>query len=144
VITGENVPDGIIDLLNKAIEKEIESSVQYAWQQMLVDKPEVKDSFRENTFEKLEQAMKIGEILFNLGEIPDALGNIGKSLREMIELDLKAENELIKIYQEILELSTKEKNNATHSVIEKILADELERKRMLTCERGRAVAKITK
>jgi bacterioferritin len=144
VIIGEIMSDELLDLLNKAIEKEIGAGMQYVWQQLIVESPDIKGIFRDNAIDKLKQAMKIGERIFNLGEIPNAPVTIGKSLREMIELDLKAENEVIKIYQEIFDLAAKEEDTATRSLCEKILAEEQERKRILMCERGRALTKLMK
>ena len=55
--------------------------------------------------EKLEQAIEIGEHFYKLGDIPAGIPeNVGNSLKEMIESDLKSENEAIKTYQEIIEV----------------------------------------
>ena len=134
--------DLLLDLLDKAIEKELSASLRYMWQYLMVESSDIKDTFRDNAIEKSKQVMKIGEHLFNLGEIPaSAPENIGRSLKEMIEHDLKAENEVIKIYKEIIEVASKE-DIATRTLFEKILTEEKERKSVLMCARGRATAKI--
>ena len=135
--------DLLLDLLDKAIEKELSASLRYIWQYLTVESSDIKDTFRDNAIEKSKQVMKIGEHLFNLGEIPaSAPENIGRSLKEMIELDLKAENEVIKIYKEIIEVASKEEDIATCTLFEKILTEEQERKSVLMCARGRAAKKL--
>lgn len=139
----KSMTDLLLDLLNNAIEKELSASIRYTWQHLTVESSGIKDTFKDNAIEKLKLAMKIGEHLFNLGDIPTcAPENIGKSLKEMIEFDLKAENEVIKIYQEIVEMATKEEDAATRTLCEKMLTEEQERKRVLMCALGRAVTKL--
>ena len=134
--------DLLSDLLDKAIEKELKSSIRYAWQYLMAQNLDIREDFRTNALEKLKQAMKIGEHLFDLGEIPaSAPENIGRSLKEMIDLDLKAENEVIKIYQGIIEEASKDEDAATLELFEKILTEEKERKKVLMCALGRATRK---
>lgn len=140
--------DDILDLLNDAIARELGASIQFMWQHVIVERMEsadLKDAFRENALDSLKRAMKIGERLFHLGGDPTtkpASINIGSSLREMIELDLKSTNEVIKVYQNIIELAAKEEDKNTHSMCEEILAEQEEQKRILMCARGRAIKKI--
>ena len=104
---------------------------------------DIKDDFRVNAVEKIKQVMKIGDYLFDLGELPaSAPENIGRSLKEMIELDRKAENEVIKIYQEIIKVASKEDDVATSKLFEIILTGEEERKSVLMCARVRANRKV--
>ena len=134
--------DLLSDLLDKAIEKELKSSIRYAWQYLMAQNLDIREDFRTNALEKLKQAMKIGEHLFDLGEIPaSAPENIGRSLKEMIDMDLKAENEVIKIYQGIIEEASKDEDAATLELFEKILTEEKERKKVLMCALGRATRK---
>ena len=135
--------DLLLDLLDKAIEKELKSSIRYVWQYLMVQKSDIKDDFRANAIKKLEQVMRIGDHLFNLGEFPASTPeNIGRSRGEMIDIDLKAENEAIKIYQEIIGEADKEEDEVTRKLFEKILTEEKERKSVLMCARGRATKKI--
>jgi bacterioferritin (cytochrome b1) len=134
--------DSLLDLLDKAIEKELSASTMYFWQYLTPESSEIKDDFKDNALEKLKQAMKIGEILLDLGEIPaSAPENVGKSMKEMIGLDLKSENQIIKIYQQIIEEASKEGDSATRRLFEEILTKEKERKKVLMCARGRAAKK---
>ena len=148
VITGETMADDILDLLNEAIARELGASIQFMWQHVIVERMEdhdLKDAFRDNAMDSMKRAMKIGERLFHLGGEPTVKPvpiNIGSSLREMIELDLKSVNEVIKIYQKIIELAAKEEDKNTRSLCEVILAEEEEQKHILMCARGRAIKKI--
>lgn len=134
--------DSLLDLLDKAIEKNLSASIRYVWQYLTPESAEIKDDFRDNAIEKLKQAMMMGEQLLELGEIPaSASENVGRSIKEMIDLDLKSENEVIKIYQRIIEIASKEGDVATRRLFEEILGEEKERKMVLLCARGRAAKK---
>ena len=133
----------LIDLLNQAFEKELSAALIYMWQYLYMESSDIRDSFKENPTEKIKQAIEIGEQLFNLGEFPASTPeNIEKPFREMIDLNLKSENDLIKIYEEIIQLTSKEKDLITQCLAEKNLTEEKERKRILMCARGRAATKM--
>jgi bacterioferritin len=91
--------DELLVLLNKAIAREIGVSVQYMWQHVMalgMKSPEIKDVFEDIAIEEMKHAEKIAERLFYLGGIPTTKPTpieVGKSLKEMIENDLRAENE---------------------------------------------------
>lgn len=131
------------DLVDKAIEKELNAGIRYVWQYLSVQNLDIKKEFRDNAVGKIRQAMKIGEHLMVLGEIPEsAPENIGRSLKEMIDLDVKAEHESIKLYEEIIEKASREDDEATCRLFESILAEEKERKTLLKCAQGRAAKKL--
>lgn len=134
--------DLLLNLLDKAIEKELSAGLRYLWQHLTLESSDIKDTFGDNAIEKLKQVMRIGDYLLDLGEIPaGAPENIGRSLKEMIALDLKAENEVIKIYREIIEMASKEEDVTTLKMFEKILTQEKERKSVLMCTLGRVAKK---
>jgi bacterioferritin len=142
--------DKLVDLLNAAIAKELGASIRYLWQYVILERtvsPGLKDTFKDISIEKLKRGMALGERLFSLEGVPTTQlspVNIGSSLKEMIELDLKAENDVISIYKEIVEVATKEKDTDTQSLCEKILAEEDQLKRILMCELGRTRTKLIK
>jgi bacterioferritin len=142
--------DKLVDLLNAAIAKELGASIRYLWQCVILERtvnPSLRDTFKDTSIEKLKRGMALGERLFSLEGVPTSQLspiNIGNSLKEMIELDLKAENDVISTYKEIVEVATKEKDTDTHSLCEKILAEEEQLKRILMCERGRIHTKLIK
>jgi bacterioferritin len=142
------MPDELLDLLNEAIARELGATVQYMWQNVIIEKmenPYLKDTFRDFALESMKQAMKIGERLSYHGGDPitkPAPINIGSSLKEMIELDIKAGNEIIKTYKNIIELAAKEEDKTTRSICEEILAEKEKQKNILMCAHGRAARKI--
>lgn len=139
---GEIMAD-LPDLLNKAIEKELSSSRMYMWQHLALEKSDIGAVFKENALDKLEQAINIGEHLFKLGDIPDCIPeNVGNSLKEMIEFDLKSENEVTNIYQEVIGAASREEDANTRLLFEEILLKEKKRKHLLMCARGRATKKL--
>ncbi len=127
----------LLDLLNKAIAKELAVSIQYMWQHVMamgMKSPEIKDMFKDISIEEMKQAERLAERLFYLGGIPTTKPepiNVGRSLKEMIEFDLKVENEAIEMYQEIIDVAIKEEDTTTRLLCEKILAEEEEQKNKL-------------
>lgn len=140
--------DDILNLLDNAIAMELGSSIRYMWQHVTLEKaanPVLKDIFKDNAIEKFKRVMILGERLFSLEGTPTTQPipvKIGSSLKEMIELDLSAENEIIAKYKEILEVAKKEKDADTQLLCEKIIAEEEQLKRILMCEQGRLRTKF--
>ena len=140
----------LVNLLDAAIAMELSASIRYMWQYVILERttnPGLKDAFKDNSIEKLKRGMALGERLFSLEGVPTtqpAPVNIGSSLREMIELDLKAESDVISTYKEIIGAATKEDNTDTRLLCEKILAEEEQLKRILMFERGRLHTKLIK
>lgn len=128
----------LIELLNKAIAREIGVSVQYMWQHVMaigMKSPEVKDIFEDIAIEEMKHAEKIAERLFYLGGIPTAKPTpiiVGGSLENMVEKDLEAENEAIELYKEIIDLAAKKEDSTTRLLFEEILTEEEEHKHTFT------------
>ena len=128
----------LIELLNKAIAREIGVSVQYMWQHVMamgMKSPEVKDIFEDIAINEMKHAEKIAERLFYLGGIPTAKPTpikVGGSLEEMVEYDLEAENEAIELYKEIIAFSSEKGDSTTRLLFEEILAEEEEHKHTFT------------
>ena len=118
------------DMLNAAIAREIQVSVQYMWQHvqwMGVDHFAVSDKFKEIAVEEMKHAEKIAERLWYLGGVPTtkpAPINVGKSLWEMVDNDIKAEVEAMEMYKKIEALADAEKDPTTRFIFESILEDE--------------------
>jgi len=120
------------EMLNGAIAREIQVSVQYMWQHvqwMGVDHFAVSDKFKEIAVEEMKHAEKIAERLWYLGGVPTtkpAPINVGKSLWEMVDNDIKAEEEAMEMYKKIEDLADAEKDPTTRFIFESILEDEEE------------------
>ncbi len=132
------VSDRLKDMLNKAIAREIQVSIQYMWQHiqvMGVKAVAVQDKFKSTAIAEMKHAEKIAERLWYLGGIPTtkpATIEVGKTLKEFLEFDTQAEVEAIKMYQEIIELATKEKDITTAFMFKEILEDEEEHHDLFT------------
>ncbi len=128
----------LIELLNKAVAREIAVSVQYMWQHVMaigMKSPEVKDVFEDIAIEEMKHAEKIAERLFYLGGTPTTKPspiNVGDSLEDMVEKDLEAENEAIELYMEIIRVAQEEKDTTTRLLFEEILTEEEEHKHTFT------------
>src|SRR5660397_64112 len=124
----------LIELLNKAIAREIGVSVQYMWQHVMamgMKSPEVKDIFEDIAIDEMKHAEKIAERVHYLGGIPTVKVTpikVGGSLEEMVLNDLEAENEAIELYKEIIAVASENKDSTTRLLFEEILTNEEEHK----------------
>ncbi len=120
----------LLDLLNQAIAREIQVSVQYMWQHVLwkgVQGYAVKDAFKMTAISEMKHAEAIAERLNYLGGIPTTKPTpifLGTTLKEMIETDKKAEEEAISMYRKIIALAKKEGDETTAFLFRGILQDE--------------------
>ncbi len=118
------------DMLNAAIAREIQVSIQYMWQHvqwMGVDHFSVSDKFQEVAVEEMKHAEKIAERLWYLGGVPTTKPSpidVGNSLWEMVDNDIKAELEAIEMYKKIEKLADSEGDPTTRFIFEGILEDE--------------------
>jgi bacterioferritin len=128
----------LLDLLNQAIAREIQVSVQYMWQHVLwkgVKGYAVKDAFKTTAIAEMKHAEAIAERLNYLGGIPTTKPTpifIGTTLREMIETDKKDEEAAISMYKKILLVARKEGDETTEFLFTRILADEEEHHDLFT------------
>ena len=122
----------LMDLLNKAIAREIQVAVQYMWQHVLwsgVKGFAVKDELKNIAIAEMKHAEKIAERLFYLEGIPTTKPTpifVGTTLKEMITQDVKDEENAIKLYKQTIEVAEKEGDFTTAQLFKKILADEEE------------------
>ncbi|MEJ2183031.1 MAG: ferritin-like domain-containing protein [Nitrospirota bacterium] len=119
------------ELLNQAIAREIAVSIQYMWQHVMVKglyAQSVGPVFRQIALTEMLHAEMIAERLDYLGGKPTtepATINVGGSDPEaMLKLDVKAEEEALALYREIIELAQKEGDYTTRKLFEDILRDE--------------------
>ncbi len=130
--------DELLGLLNNAIAREIGVSVQYMWQHVMalgMKSPEIKDIFEDIAIDEMKHAEKIAERLFYLGGTPTTKPTpikVGGSLKEMIEANLKAENEAIEMYTKIIGLASEKGDSTTRLLFEEILTAEEEHKHTFT------------
>jgi bacterioferritin len=120
----------LLELLNKGIAREIQVSIQYMWQHVLakgVKGAAVEDIFEKIAITEMKHAEAIAERLAYLGETPTTKPDpisVGDSLEEMIENDVKAEEEAIALYKQTIKVADEEGDITTRKLFEDILAEE--------------------
>ena len=119
-------------MLNDAIARELQVAIQYMWQHVQwvgVKGFAVHDELKSIAVVEMKHAEKIAERLFYLGEIPTTkpnVINVGKTLKQMIAADVKAEEDAIKMYKMIIEKAAKEGDTTTAFIFKEILEQEEE------------------
>jgi len=120
----------LLDMLNQAIAREIQVSIQYMWQHVQwsgVKGFAVQEELKQIAVVEMKHAETIAERLFYLGGIPTTKPSpifVGKTLKEMIAQDVKNEVEAIDLYQQIVELARKEGDETTNRIFREILEQE--------------------
>lgn len=118
------------DLLNKAIAREIQVSVQYMWQHvqwMGVEHFAISGKLKEIAITEMKHAEKIAERLWYLGGVPTTKPSqisVGDEMWQMVDFDIKAEVEAIELYKQIEAAADAEGDPTTRFIFESILEDE--------------------
>src|SRR3989304_8662008 len=124
------VSEELKKLLNDAIAREIAVSIQYMWQHVQVIGVKgiaVQDQFKKTAIAEMKHAEKVAERLWYLEGTPTvqpAPITVGKSLKEFLELDAKAEEEAVLMYRKIIELAQKEGDVTTAFIFREIPEEE--------------------
>lgn len=122
----------LLEMLNQAIARELQVSIQYMWQHVQwkgVEGYAVSDGFKKTAITEMKHAEKIAERLWYLGGKPTTKPNpidVGDELKQMISFDIKAEEEAIAMYKEIMDVAEKEGDVATREIFEEIEEEEEE------------------
>jgi bacterioferritin len=126
------VSEELKKLLNDAIAREVQVSIQYMWQHVQwsgVKAFAINEEFKSIAKQEMGHAEKIAERLFYLGGIPTTKPSpifVGKTLKEMVAQDVKDEENAIKMYKGIIEKASKEGDVTTAFIFKEILEDEEE------------------
>ena len=132
------VSEELKTMLNKAIAREIQVSVQYMWQHIQVVGVKgvaVQDKFKQTAIAEMKHAEKIAERLWYLGGTPTTKPDpivVGGNLKEFLGNDTKAEEEAITMYKSIIEMAQKEGDVTTAFIFKEILEDEEEHHDLFT------------
>lgn len=131
VVAGK-ASDRLKDLLNDAIAREIQVSIQYMWQHVQTTGPIhhlLSDDLKKIAIQEMKHAEEIAERLWYLGGKPTTIPKpifVGENLKEMMERDVKDEEDAINLYKEIIRVATEEGDVTTARLFRKILEDEEE------------------
>jgi len=118
------------EMLNKAIAMELQVAIQYMWQHVLatgVDSATVADVFKESAITEMKHAEALAERLAYLDGTPTTKPEpifVGGKLKEMLQTDVKAEENAIALYREIIKVAEAEGDPTTRRLAEDILGDE--------------------
>lgn len=89
----------------------------------------VNEEFKKITITEMKHAEEIAERLWYLGGKPTTKPDpitIGENLKEMLNFDVKAEEEAMAMYKEIIQIAQQEGDQTTHLIFRRILEDEEE------------------
>lgn len=120
----------LLDMLNDAVAREIQVSVQYMWQHVLwsgVEGYAVKDAFRSIAIAEMKHAEAIAERLAYFDAVPTTKPTpifIGTTLQEMLEQDKADEEGAMTLYRRIIQRAGDEGDVVTQDLFKGILADE--------------------
>jgi bacterioferritin len=120
----------LLNLLNEAIARELQVSIQYMWQHVLwsgVKGYAVQGEIKSIAIEEMKHSEAIAERLYYLGEKPTTKPTpifVGDDLKAMLTQDVKDEEGGIKLYRQIIEVAKKEADETTYKLFQGILSDE--------------------
>lgn len=120
----------LTDMMQKAVAREIQVSVQYMWQHVMakgLESAEIAGTFEEVAIAEMKHAEKIAERLFYFDIVPTTKPDpitVGGTLTEMLGTDARAEEEAIALYKEIIRQSASEGDTTTRLLFEQVLAEE--------------------
>jgi bacterioferritin len=120
----------LTDMMQQAIAREIQVSVQYMWQHIMakgLESAEIADVFEEVAIAEMKHAEKIAERIFYFDITPTTKPDpikMGGTLKEMLKHDAKAEEEAIDLYKKIIKQAASEGDTTTRLLFEQILAEE--------------------
>lgn len=122
----------LLDLLNKAIARELQVAIQYMWQHVQwrgVKGFAVHEELKKIAIAEMKHAETIAERLFYLGGTPTTKPEpifVGKTLSEMMEQDRKDEEGAIALYKQIAKVAKDEGDEVTNRIFRDILEAEEE------------------
>jgi bacterioferritin len=120
----------LTDMMNEAIAGELQAIVQYMWHHIMVkglNSASLMDVFEDIAMDEMKHAEKIAERLFYFDVAPTTKPNPiakGGTPEQMLKADVKAEEEAITLYKEIIKRTITEKDETTRLLFESILSEE--------------------
>jgi bacterioferritin len=120
----------LTEMMNQAIAGELQAIVQYMWHHIMVkglNSSSLMDVFEDIAVEEMKHAEKIAERLFYFDVSPTTKPNsiaVGGSTEHMLKADVKAEEEAITLYKDIIKQAVSEGDETTRLLFEEILSDE--------------------
>ena len=126
------VSQELLELLNKAIARELQVAIQYMWQHVQwkgVKGFAVQEELKKIAITEMKHAEAIAERLVYLGGKPTTKPEpifVGETLIEMIEKDKTDEENAINLYKQIIQNASNEGDITTARLFREILGEEEE------------------
>ncbi|MDA8088578.1 MAG: ferritin-like domain-containing protein [Nitrospiraceae bacterium] len=120
----------LLDMLNEAISNELQVSIQYMWQHVVcrgVNSESIGGVFKEIAMAEMKHAEAIADRLDYLGGSPTTKPTpitVGDTIKSMLSLDKKAEEDAIALYKRIIAKAGGENDVTTRTLFEGILSQE--------------------
>jgi bacterioferritin len=120
----------LMDKLNEAIARELQATIQYMWQHVIIRGPfadAIGDPVKGIAIQEMKHAEDIAERLDYLGGVPTIKPTpieISGEVKRILSADIKAEETAIKLYKEIIKIAAAEGDVVTKKLFEDILKDE--------------------
>ena len=120
----------LLELLNQGVARELQVSIQYMWQHILVTGIEgivAGKIFRKIAINEMKHAEELAERISSLFGIPTEKPNpifVGGSLIEMLKQDQQNEEEAIRLYKTAIQIAENLGDYTSRRLLEKILSDE--------------------
>ncbi len=120
----------LTEMMNQAIAGELQAIVQYMWHHIMVkglSSSSLMEVFEDISVEEMKHAEKIAERLFYFDVNPTTKPNpiaVGGDATQMLKADVKAEEEAIALYKDIIKQAASEGDDTTRLLFEEILTEE--------------------
>ncbi len=117
----------LTEMMNQAIAGELQSIVQYMWHHIMVKgmtASSLMEVFEDISMEEMKHAEKIAERLFYFDVVPTTKPNpiaVGGTAEQMLKADVKAEEEAITLYKDIIRQAVAEGDDTTERLFKEIL-----------------------
>jgi bacterioferritin len=120
----------LTEMMNQAIAGELQAIVQYMWHHIMVkgmNSSALMEVFEDVAMDEMKHAEKIAERLFYFDVKPTTKPNpiaVGGTPEQMLQADVKAEEEAITLYKDIIKQAAGEGDETTRLLFESILSEE--------------------
>jgi bacterioferritin len=120
----------LTEMMNQAIAGELQAIVQYMWHHIMVkgmNSTSLMEVFEDISVEEMKHAEKIAERLFYFDVTPTTKPTpiaVGGNETQMLTANVKAEEEAITLYKEIIKQAISEGDDTTQHLFAELLAAE--------------------
>lgn len=120
----------LLDMLNKAVARELQSSIQYMWQHLMVKGVEgaaVENILRRIAIEAAKNTEVLAErLVFLAGVLPVSFEgvHVGHTLDDMLRENIQKEEETVDLLKQTIQVASREGDYTTRRILEDVLSSE--------------------